>query len=208
MMEASLIIRLPDTWISDVCARTGAVIHFHRCLPYGTAGGRSLIELDEGEDVEGVVDAIRKHPSVERVEVSRTDRGRISAMVMNRTCRASQVLAASECFMVAAQSLGDGRVRWKLISGKGGSLQELVEGLKGAGCEVEVERVGAVRDDSVLTKRQEEVLALALREGYYETPKRIHLSELAKQLNIAPSSVGEVLKRAEKAVIERHLDIG
>ena len=208
MMEASLIIRLPDAWVSDVCGATGAVIRFQRCLPYGSEGGRSLIEFDEGEDADRVVDAIRRHPSIERVEVSRTDGDRVSAMVMNRTCRAGQVLATSDCFMVAAQSLDDGRVRWKLISGREGSLQSLVEALRGAGCEVEVERVGVVRDESLLTKRQEEVLALALREGYYETPKRIHLSDLAKRLNIAPSSLGEVLKRAEKAVIERHLDLG
>ena len=207
MMEASLIIRLPDTWVSDVCGATRAVIHFQRCVPYGEEGGRSLIEFDDSEDAEMVVDAIRKHPSIERVEVSRTDGGRVSAMVMNRTCRAGQVLAASDCFMVGAQSLDDGRVKWKLISGKEGSLQSLVEELRGAGCEVEVERVRAVRDESVLTKRQEEVLALALKEGYYETPKRIHLSELAKRLKIAPSSLGEVLKRAEKAVIEQHLDL-
>lgn len=207
MMESSLIIRLPDTWISDVCGRTQAIIHFQRCLPYGAAGGRSLIEFDEGEDAERIVEEIRKHPSIERVEVSRSDGGRVSAMVMNRTCRAGQILAASDCFMVAANSLDDGRVRWRLISGKEGSLQALVEELRGVGCEVEVERVGAMRDESVLTKRQEEVLALALKEGYYETPKRIHLSELAKRLKIAPSSLGEVLKRAEKAVIEQHLDL-
>jgi predicted DNA binding protein len=205
MMEASLLIRLPDTWVSDVCRRTGTVIHFQRCLPYGSTGGRSLIEFDEGSDADRVVEEIRKHPSIERVEISRSEGGRVSALVVNHTCRASQILSASDCFMVAAQSLEDGRVRWKLISGRDGSLQSLVEELRGTGCQVEVERVGPVRDEYVLTKRQEEVLAMALREGYYETPKRIHLSELAKRLKIAPSSLGEVLKRAEKAVIEEHL---
>jgi predicted DNA binding protein len=205
MMEASLKLRLPDTWVNDVCERNSTVIHFQQCLPYGTTGGRSLIEFDEGEDAGKIVEDMRKHPTVERVEVSRTDGGKVSATVVNRTCRAGQVLAASDCFMVAAQSLDDGRVRWKVVSGREGSLLSLVEELRKAGCQVEVERVGAIRDEVLLTKRQEEVLALALREGYYETPKRVHLSELAKRLGMAPSSLGEVLKRAERAVIEEHL---
>jgi predicted DNA binding protein len=205
MMEASLKIRLPDTWVSDVCERRSTVIHFQRCIPYGTTGGRSLIEFSEDEDAEGMIEEMRDHPSVERVDVTRTETGKVSALVVNRSCRAGQVLAASDCIMVGAQSLDRGLVRWNLIGGMEGSLLSLVEELRKAGCQVEVERVGSVKDPVVLTKRQEEVLALALQEGYYETPKRIHLTELAKRLHIAPSSLGEVLKRAEKAVIEEHL---
>jgi predicted DNA binding protein len=205
MMEASLLIRLPDTWVTEVCEHSNAVIHFHRCLPYGSTGGRSLIELEGCEDAAQAIEDIRKHPAVERVEVSSTEGEKISATVVNRTCPAGQALAASDCFMVAARSLDDGRVRWRVVSGKEGSLNSLVEELRAAGCGVEVERVGGIRDESLLTKRQEEILALALKEGYYETPKRVHLSELAKRLGVAPSSLGEVLKRAERAVIEEHL---
>jgi len=207
MMEASLIIRLPDTWVSDVCIRNGTLINIQRCIPYGTTGGRSLIEFDEGPESDRIIEGIRKHPAIERVEVTRSEGGKVSALVINRSCRAGQLLAASDCIMVSAQSLKDGRVRWKLISGMEGSLQSLVEELRKAGCQVEVERVGTVKAPVVLTKRQEEALALALREGYYESPKRIHLSELARRLNIAPSSLGEMLKRAEKAVIEEHLGL-
>lgn len=205
MMEASIVIRLPDAWVNEVCKHSSTVIRFQQCLPYGSTGGRSLIEFDEGEDASKMVENIRKHPTVERVEVSTTEGGRVSATVVNRTCHAGQVLAASDCFMVAAQSLADGRVRWKVVSGREGALLSLVQALRDKGCEVEVKRVGATKDEVVLTKRQEEVLALALREGYYETPKRIHLSDLAKRLGMAPSSLGEVLKRAERAVIEEHL---
>lgn len=205
MMEASLVLRLPDTWVNDLCTHSGTVVRFQRCLPYGSTGGRGLIEIDGGEDADRMIEDLRRHPSVERVEVCRTEGGKVSATVVTSTCRAGQALAASDCFMIGAQSLDDGRIRWKVVSGGKGSLLSLVEALREAGCEVEVERVGTIRDEAVLTKRQEEVLSLALREGYYETPKRIHLTDLAKRLGMAPSSLGEILKRAERTVIEQHL---
>ncbi len=206
MMEAALIVRLPDTWVSEVCNRRDTVIQFHRCIPYGEHGGRSLIEFNEGEtEAREMIAEISRHPSVERVEVSRSDGGKISATVVNRNCRASQVLASSDCFLVSAQSLSDGRVRWRLVTGREGSLKSLVNALRDSGCEVEVERVRSINDDNILTKRQEEVLAVALREGYYESPKRIYLVGLAKMLQVSPSTLGEILKRAERTVIDDYL---
>lgn len=206
MMEASLLVHIPCTWVSEVCCKFDTVIQFHRCVPYGQKGGRGLIEFDDGEvEAMAMIEEIRRHPSIERVEVSRTGGGKISATVVNRNCCASQVLAASDCFLVSAHSQRDGRVRWQLVTGREGSLQSLVDALKTSGCEVEVERVRSLSDDSILTKRQEEVLAVALREGYYESPKRIYLVGLSKILQVSPSTLGEILKRAERTVISNYL---
>lgn len=206
MMEASLIVHLPDTWISKLNACHDKAIQFRQCLPYGETGGRSLIEFDENQETMGLIDEIKNHPSVERMEISRTDDGRISASVVNRSCRASQALAASDCYLVSAHSIGNGKVRWRLVTGKEGSLQSLVRTLRESGCETEMEWVRSLRDTSILTKRQEEVLRLAFKEGYYEMPKRIYLSGLAKKMKVRPSTLGEILKRAEKTVIEDYLE--
>jgi predicted DNA binding protein len=207
MMEAAIIVRLPDTWVPEVCKRHAAVVHFHRCIPYGEHGGRSLIEFSEGEDkAREMIEEISKHPSIERVEVSKADGGKITATVVNKNCRASHILAASDCFLVSAHSLSDGRVRWRLVTGREGSLRSPVGSLRGAGCGVDIERVGSLSDDSILTERQAEVLALALKEGYYESPKRIYLAGLSKKLQISPSTLGEILKRAERTVIEDYLN--
>jgi len=207
MMEASLIILLPDTWVPKVCSHRNTAIHFHQCVPYGEHGGRSLIELGEDEaEARTIVDEIRKHPSVERVEISRTECGTISATVVNRSCKASRVLASSDCFLVSAQSVKEGRVRWRLVTGREGSLNSLVQELRRSGAEVEVERVRSLGDKQILTKRQKEVLEIALREGYYETPKRIYLAGLSEMLGVSPSTLGETLKRAERLVIEDYLN--
>ena len=52
-----------------------------------------------------------------------------------------------------------------------------------------------------LTERQDEVLRLALREGYYEQPKRTTIKALAAKAGIAPSTFQEILQRAERKVM-------
>ena len=206
MMEAALLVRLPGTWVSEVCNKFDTVIQFHRCVPYGQNGGRSFIEFEDGEEKAlAMIEEIRKHPSIERIEVSRTDGGKISATVVNTNCRACQVLAASDCFLVSAHSLSDGRVRWRLVTGREGSLRSLVSELRDSGCGAEVERVRSLTDDHLLTKRQEEVLAVAFKEGFYESPKRIYLAGLSKKLQVSPSTLGEILKRAERSVISDYI---
>ncbi len=206
MMEASIVVRPPDTWVTTLCTTGEKRVQFRTCLPYGSKGGRGLIEFDDDMDNAGLIEKIRAHPSVERVEISRTEDGRISASVINRSCCASQALAASDCFLMSACSMGGGRVRWKLVTGMEGSLLSLVRSLRDAGCETEVEWVRSIRESNLLTKRQEEVLRTAVNEGYYEMPKRIYLDGLAKKMKVRPSTLGEILKRAEKAIIEDYLE--
>ncbi len=66
-------------------------------------------------------------------------------------------------------------------------------------------RVESVRHDEgnqedVLTKRQREIFRRALDAGYFEVPRRTTLSDLARQMGMAISSLSEAL-----AIVERKL---
>lgn len=51
-----------------------------------------------------------------------------------------------------------------------------------------------------LTARQQEVLATAVRAGYYDDPREATHEELAADLGLAPSTVGEHLRKIEARV--------
>ena len=59
------------------------------------------------------------------------------------------------------------------------------------------------KDDDYLTEKQREVLELAVSRGYYEDDSEITLKQLADELGIARSTIGEHLKRAESEVIKK-----
>ena len=62
---------------------------------------------------------------------------------------------------------------------------------------------GAEKSYDFLTEKQREVLELAVRRGYYEDGSEVTLKQLADELGIARSTIGEHLKRAESEVVKK-----
>ncbi len=54
-----------------------------------------------------------------------------------------------------------------------------------------------------LTPKQREVLILAVRKGYYEHDSKVTLKQLADEMDIARSTLGEHLKRVETEIMKR-----
>lgn len=57
-----------------------------------------------------------------------------------------------------------------------------------------------------LTARQLEVLALAVALGYYETPHKLNLREIAEKLKISVGGLSELLRRGESLIITHYID--
>jgi len=53
-----------------------------------------------------------------------------------------------------------------------------------------------------LTARQEQVLGTALEHGYFEFPRRTSLTGLSKLVGVRPSTLSEILRGAERRVME------
>jgi predicted DNA binding protein len=58
----------------------------------------------------------------------------------------------------------------------------------------------------LLTRRQREVFEVASREGYWDVPRRINLTELASLLKVAKSTLSNQLQRIESAVFHAFTD--
>jgi len=60
--------------------------------------------------------------------------------------------------------------------------------------------------ESLLTERQQWLVREAIDRGYYDTPRRITLVELAEEVGIAKSTCSEILHRVEGQVLKQFLD--
>jgi predicted DNA binding protein len=56
-----------------------------------------------------------------------------------------------------------------------------------------------------LTDRQQEVLATAVRLGYYENPREATLADLAAELDVDPATVGKHLRTVESKVFAEYV---
>ncbi|WP_330630814.1 helix-turn-helix domain-containing protein [Halocatena halophila] len=92
--------------------------------------------------------------------------------------------------------------------GEESALQGLIEGFSDAIVPV-LERTGTYQPETVagtLTTRQHEILDTAIAAGYYAIPRQTTQRELATELGISRSTVGDHLRRAEAKII-RSVDL-
>ncbi len=123
---------------------------------------------------------------------------------------------------VALEYLGDGllfetyregrRYRWRIVLADDASIHDFFDALGDEGGEctgMEVLRVTELDPDrrtpdagadDTLPVEQREALSAAVEAGYYETLRRIELSELADRLGIPRSTLSYRLRRAEAAL--------
>jgi len=204
-MEVVLRLRMPDSWVESVCRQLPAPIKFVECKPFGETGGHGLVEISADTDsVEEIMRSISEHPEVCKVEFSPLKHGGVLGSIVTSRCAACQELSGSECFLMSAMSLDDGWVEWRLVTGGEGSLFTLMERLGSQGCEVELSSSTRVDRRSDLTGRQELIIRTASEMGYYDYPKKANLKDVAAIFDVSPSTLAEILKRAERKVIQRH----
>jgi hypothetical protein len=81
------------------------------------------------------------------------------------------------------------------------------------GIEIEVLETGSYQPEARhlfgnLTDRQQEVLEAAVRNGYYENPRRATHADLADVLGLTPGTVGEHLRKIESQVFSAFVETG
>ncbi|RQG92479.1 helix-turn-helix domain-containing protein [Natrarchaeobius chitinivorans] len=127
---------------------------------------------------------------------------------------------------VALEHLGEGllfetyregrRYRWRIVLGNGTPIHDFFDALSDevGECtgmemlrltELDPERTG-VSPEETLPDEQRDALEAAVEHGYYETPRRIDLSELADRLDVPRSTLSYRLRRAEAALATAFVD--
>ncbi|MFB6179103.1 MAG: helix-turn-helix domain-containing protein [Halorientalis sp.] len=73
--------------------------------------------------------------------------------------------------------------------------------------DVELESMGEYHPDdrqlfSMLTDRQREILVTAITQGYYDVPRNATYEDIATEMDLAPVTVGEHLRKIESRVLK------
>jgi len=65
--------------------------------------------------------------------------------------------------------------------------------------------ISTVEGESILTDRQRECLAVALRRGYFDVPRECTLADLAESLGVDKSTASETIRRGTGRVVSEFL---
>jgi predicted DNA binding protein len=205
MIEAVLRVLLPCSWVTDVTGPLGAVVNLVEQKPSATGRLQTLVEIDPGEaDPNAVVETLRHNRFIRSVEAIVPPKGKILATLIVDNCHACRELANSECFLTDATASEPGGVEWRILAPKRSSVESLVKTLRQRGLEIDVVAIKTVKGSGTLTDRQDRVLSLAYKLGYFEFPKKINLTDLASKLGVSKSTLSEILRTGEEKILHAY----
>lgn len=181
---------------------TQVALHQTRLLDDGT----SVTWLQVRGDLERLSEVLAGAPSVREFSVAGDAEGFVYLHSEPHDLARYLYRLRNEYEVVVEMPLeftGDGGLRGTVV-GDDETFQRAVDALPDA-FDFEVERIGEYRPDvrqvfAGLTARQQDVLTTAIREGYYEDPRRATQRDLARTLEVAPGTVSQALRRIEARV--------
>ncbi len=213
---AQLAIMFPDEiWLASICQKYPTIkIEIQSFLPGNLSAGKDLVgnALMKIHDarIDGVLVDIRAHPSLVELFVLAKDVNAQEALVNVKT-RDSWLLAsliAAEVILRFPVKVGwDGKhaVGTWTITGMRDRVDHLLTLLEEKHVQVELKSFQKIQSNQVqgtLTPRQAEILEVALKLGYFEFPRKITLTELAKRVGVAKSTLSEIVRRISQKKVQ------
>ncbi len=200
MLEAVLSISAPD-WMRSISKRHSAKVKILACMPLAQGGARDLVELSApAERMEGAIKELKDHPHFEEVEIARSGRERALATIAAEKCSLCNAIALSECFLMSASSEG-GNIIWSILASGKEPVNKLISRLKENDFKVEIKKIKEIKKREDITRRQEEIIRIALEKGYFDNPKRIDIRELGKLMGVSISTLSEILRSGQRKIL-------
>ncbi|MFA5860587.1 MAG: helix-turn-helix domain-containing protein [Candidatus Thermoplasmatota archaeon] len=177
------------------------------------AGDVLVMHAVRPEQIEAFIDGIEKTEEGPAEIVLRTP-NTVVLRARPPTWGVVTTINESGCSILWPAIWQDGLERYTVIAPTRDRLDVLVRTLSEIG-DVRVESVSEVEAAQLainvpladlterLTPRQFEAITLAIRKGYYESPRRTPAQALAKSLGLSRSTFEEHLRKAELHILER-----
>jgi len=150
------------------------------------------------ENVSDVVTEFRRIASSVR-QVSKD-----TLWVESGSCSACSFFSRSKIPILSTRTFGENKLGFRILAPTRKSLDHLMEELAAAGLRPHLLEVNEGESYNI-TEREKEVLLFAFNHGYFESERDTNLTKLAERLNVSPSSLSDVLRRAMKKVVIDYL---
>ena len=187
--------------LMEICERIEVLGH----LSTETDGVTQLVELriNEGHDLS----EISELESFEVIEKHEEDESGVLVSIRCTHPLALSAVELSNIYVYPPYGIDSKNGLEFRIFGISSSIRSFLEFVRTVmppdAISVQTIKNGAEKSYDFLTDKQREVLELAVRRGYYEDGSEVTLKQLADEMGIARSTIGEHLKRAESEVVKK-----
>lgn len=194
-----------DGWTSSIPKGTGATVKIVDCRPHGRKGTMKYIEVSSRGPVKDVLRAISVEPNITYSTFNVFDKYRASGIITTKdspVCRAAcSVMSFCRHSAMEASAGKENPAKWRITFSGKTPLNNFLAQLKREGVKATVTEYGNPTNNRVLTFEQNRAVGLAEEEGYFRFPRDTSLKELSRMLGISPSTLDEIIRRAEGKIV-------
>lgn len=170
-----------------------------RGLPGGLT--RHLVKMSPkqiGKIPEGAFTEIRSSGTLD---------GEASGWFESDGCDVCSAVLTHDSFLLSGRHTGDDTLVYTFVTPSFEAFKGIVSRLEADGYEPKVLEVAKFKSmEKILTEKQEAVLWLALRMGFFDFPRKINMSELSERLGIGLSTLSEITRRGIRRLLESHFE--
>lgn len=200
----------PDRWVGEACTQCSAYVkilgiryaqdkHGMSHFVDITTGGK-----DQGDELKRRLDGMAEVVSLDVTEIASNH---LLGVVTSKNCMICPAITDvdASCFVTAAATEEDCSVAYRVLLSRE-DVPVIINRLSKTKAEYKISEISAVSSLHGLTSRQERILKTAMELGFYDFPRRISKDELSTKLGIKPSTLNEILRRAESKVVGRYFE--
>jgi predicted DNA binding protein len=161
-----------------------------------------LVEI-QGESNQSLISELKSNKVIKRVFYANSAPSRALVMLILESPLFCDVAKNANAFCTSCpynSKFVDGALDWNVLVKDSEDLGKIMDMLQFRGANAEVKRIEEAFHEEILTARQNEILLAAIRLGYFDFPRKKGLTELANELSIKPSTLSEIIRRAESKI--------
>lgn len=169
----------------------------------GTPGGltRHLIRAPDREIGEMPADTLTKIRGHGKFE------GGASVWFDSDGCDVCKTILSQNAFLISGRHLGGYTILYNFVSPNFNAFKSIVSTLEASGLKPKILEVARFKPGGkILTEKQERVLWLALKMGFFDYPRKTNTLELSRRLGISLSTLSEITRRAMRRLVEEHFE--
>lgn len=207
MPRATLTLTIPEeVWIGDLTRRhLDARFQVLAALPGGEGTGVGLVKIS-APSLSSVLREVDEYEAVPDVEVLEYMGENVLVQLETTHPVLLEPAQRSGIPLEMPFTVQAGEVVWEITASRD-RLSALHDQLTALGIPFTVDSIYRELNSShLLTEQQAKVLDVAVREGYYDTPRTCTQEDIAEMLDLAKSTCSETLHRAEERIVKQFID--
>lgn len=206
-----IAIEVEKNHLQSISNDPGTIVKVVSCRPHNTNGVEVFVEIMSNLEIKNSLERIENRLDTESVSFKIFDKFRASGIIVCRSAPICKMLALTGGFCkncpLEFGSAEQPKVKWRVVFKDTTSANDFLKKIAEEGINVDSIETGDLKENGLLTLREEQSVRLAEELGFFNFPRKTNLRKLSSILGISPSTLDEILRRAQYKIVKGHVRV-